>query len=80
VSRLTTLTKLGYLRHNMRLGSISRLRVPIGYPLLASMNALARPMMRSRRLLQRLGFDGGARPAQHGVRRDLPQRRHNITT
>src|SRR5260221_11360632 len=42
VSRLTyTLTKLGYLRHNMRLGKyqLGSAVLSIGYPLLASMNA-----------------------------------------
>ena len=41
VSRLTyTLTKLGYLRHNMRLGKyqLGSAVLSIGYPLLASMN------------------------------------------
>ena len=51
VSRLTyTLTKLGYLRHNMRLGKyqLGSAVLSIGYPLLASMNVrqLARPLMK----------------------------------
>ena len=51
VSRLTyTLTKLGYLRHNMRLGKyqLGSAVLSIGYPLLASMNVrqVARPMMK----------------------------------
>src|SRR5258708_24867833 len=49
VSRLTyTLTKLGYLRHNMRLGKhqLAPAGLPIGYPPLASMNLRqgARPL------------------------------------
>ena len=52
VSRLTyTLTKLGYLRHNMRLGKyqLGSAVLSIGYPLLASMNVrqVARPHMRA---------------------------------
>jgi DNA-binding IclR family transcriptional regulator len=51
VSRLTyTLTKLGYLRHNMRLGKyqLGSAVLSIGYPLLASMNLrqVARPHMK----------------------------------
>jgi DNA-binding IclR family transcriptional regulator len=51
VSRLTyTLTKLGYLRHNMRLGKyqLGSAVLSIGYPLLASMNLrqAARPHMK----------------------------------
>src|SRR5256885_11261311 len=51
VSRLTyTLTKLGYLRHNMRLGKyqLGSAVLSIGYPLLASMNVrqVARPPMK----------------------------------
>ena len=51
VSRLTyTLTKLGYLRHNMRLGKyqLGSAVLSIGYPLLASMSArqVARPYMK----------------------------------
>lgn len=51
VSRLTyTLTKLGYLRHNMRLGKyqLGSAVLSIGYPLLASMNVrqAARPLMK----------------------------------
>jgi len=51
VSRLTyTLTKLGYLRHNMRLGKyqLGSAVLSIGYPLLASMNVrqAARPHMK----------------------------------
>src|SRR6266850_201548 len=51
VSRLTyTLTKLGYLRHNMRLGKyqLGSAVLSIGYPLLASMNVrqVARPVMK----------------------------------
>jgi DNA-binding IclR family transcriptional regulator len=51
VSRLTyTLTKLGYLRHNMRLGKyqLGSAVLSIGYPLLASMSVrqLARPLMK----------------------------------
>jgi DNA-binding IclR family transcriptional regulator len=51
VSRLTyTLTKLGYLRHNMRLGKyqLGSAVLSIGYPLLASMNVrqMARPLMK----------------------------------
>src|SRR2546429_5157343 len=51
VSRLTyTLTKLGYLRHNMRLGKyqLGSAVLSIGYPLLASMNVRqeARPLMK----------------------------------
>ena len=51
VSRLTyTLTKLGYLRHNMRLGKyqLGSAVLSIGYPLLASMSArqIARPVMK----------------------------------
>jgi DNA-binding IclR family transcriptional regulator len=51
VSRLTyTLTKLGYLRHNMRLGKyqLGSAVLSIGYPLLASMNVrqVARPSMK----------------------------------
>lgn len=51
VSRLTyTLTKLGYLRHNMRLGKyqLGSAVLSIGYPLLASMSIrqIARPFMR----------------------------------
>ena len=51
VSRLTyTLTKLGYLRHNMRLGKyqLGSAVLSIGYPLLASMSVrqVARPMMK----------------------------------
>ncbi len=51
VSRLTyTLTKLGYLRHNMRLGKyqLGSAVLSIGYPLLASMSLrqIARPHMK----------------------------------
>src|SRR3972149_9794841 len=51
VSRLTyTLTKLGYLRHNMRLGKyqLGSAVLSIGYPLLASMSIrqIARPFMK----------------------------------
>jgi DNA-binding IclR family transcriptional regulator len=51
VSRLTyTLTKLGYLRHNMRLGKyqLGSAVLSIGYPLLASMSMrqIARPFMK----------------------------------
>jgi len=51
VSRLTyTLTKLGYLRHNMRLGKyqLGSAVLSIGYPLLASMSVrqAARPHMK----------------------------------
>src|SRR5258706_805971 len=51
VSRLTyTLTKLGYLRHNMRLGKyqLGSAVLSIGYPLLASENGreVARPLMK----------------------------------
>ena len=51
VSRLTyTLTKLGYLRHNMRLGKyqLGSAVLSIGYPLLASMSVrqIARPLMK----------------------------------
>ena len=51
VSRLTyTLTKLGYLRHNMRLGKyqLGSAVLSIAYPLLASMNVrqIARPFMK----------------------------------
>lgn len=51
VSRLTyTLTKLGYLRHNMRLGKyqLGSAVLSIGYPLLASMSVrqAARPFMK----------------------------------
>src|SRR5258707_7575529 len=51
VSRLTySLTKLGYLRHNMRLGKyqLGSAVLSIGYPLLASMNVrqVARPLMK----------------------------------
>jgi DNA-binding IclR family transcriptional regulator len=51
VSRLTyTLTKLGYLRHNMRLGKyqLGSAVLSIGYPLLASMSVrqIARPYMK----------------------------------
>ena len=51
VSRLTyTLTKLGYLRHNMRLGKyqLGSAVLSIGYPLLASMNVrqVARPLLK----------------------------------
>ncbi|TAK37776.1 MAG: IclR family transcriptional regulator, partial [Betaproteobacteria bacterium] len=51
VSRLTyTLTKLGYLRHNMRLGKyqLGSAVLSIGYPLLASMSVrqIARPHMK----------------------------------
>ena len=51
VSRLTyTLTKLGYLRHNMRLGKyqLGSAVLSIGYPLLASMSVrqVARPHMK----------------------------------
>jgi DNA-binding IclR family transcriptional regulator len=51
VSRLTyTLTKLGYLRHNMRLGKyqLGSAVLSIGYPLLASMSIrqIARPYMK----------------------------------
>jgi len=51
VSRLTyTLTKLGYLRHNMRMGKyqLGSAVLSIGYPLLASMNVrqVARPYMK----------------------------------
>jgi len=51
VSRLTyTLTKLGYLRHNMRLGKyqLGSAVLSIGYPLLASMSVrqVARPFMK----------------------------------
>ena len=51
VSRLTyTLTKLGYLRHNMRMGKyqLGSAVLSIGYPLLASMNVrqVARPFMK----------------------------------
>ena len=51
VSRLTyTLTKLGYLRHNMRLGKyqLGSAVLSLGYPLLASMNVrqVARPLMK----------------------------------
>ena len=52
VSRLTyTLTKLGYLRHNMRLGKyqLGSAVLSIGYPLLASMSVrqIARPHMKA---------------------------------
>ncbi len=51
VSRLTyTLTRLGYLRHNMRLGKyqLGSAVLSIGYPLLASMSVrqIARPVMK----------------------------------
>ena len=51
VSRLTyTLTKLGYLRHNIRLGKyqLGSAVLSIGYPLLASMSVrqIARPVMK----------------------------------
>ncbi|MGH8765125.1 MAG: IclR family transcriptional regulator [Burkholderiales bacterium] len=51
VSRLTyTLTKLGYLRHNMRLGKyqLGSAVLSIGYPLLASMSIrqIAQPFMK----------------------------------
>jgi len=51
VSRLTyTLTKLGYLRHNMRLGKyqLGSAVLSIGYPLLASISIrqIARPFMK----------------------------------
>jgi len=51
VSRLTyTLTKLGYLRHNLRLGKyqLGSAVLSIGYPLLASMSIrqIARPFMK----------------------------------
>jgi DNA-binding IclR family transcriptional regulator len=51
VSRLTyTLTKLGYLRHNMRMGKyqLGSAVLSIGYPLLASMSIrqIARPFMK----------------------------------
>src|SRR5574341_1846706 len=51
VSRLTyTLTKLGYLRHNMRVGKyqLGSAVLSIGYPLLASMSVrqIARPFMK----------------------------------
>ncbi len=51
VSRLTyTLTKLGYLRHNMRMGKyqLGSAVLSIGYPLLASMSVrqVARPLMK----------------------------------
>jgi DNA-binding IclR family transcriptional regulator len=51
VSRLTyTLTKLGYLKHNMRLGKyqLGSAVLSIGYPLLASMSLrqVARPFMK----------------------------------
>lgn len=51
VSRLTyTLTKLGYLRHNMRLAKyqLGSAALSIGYPLLASMSIrqIARPFMK----------------------------------
>jgi DNA-binding IclR family transcriptional regulator len=51
VSRLTyTLTKLGYLRHNMRMGKyqLGSAVLSIGYPLLASMSLrqIARPHMK----------------------------------
>src|SRR5258706_16084240 len=51
VSRLTyTLTKLGYLRHNMRMGKyqLGSAVLSIGYPLLASMNVrhVARPLLK----------------------------------
>jgi DNA-binding IclR family transcriptional regulator len=51
VSRLTyTLTKLGYLRHNMRMGKyqLGSAVLSIGYPLLASMSVrqIARPFMK----------------------------------
>ena len=51
VSRLTyTLTKLGYLRHDMRLGKyqLGSAVLSIGYPLLASMKVrqVARPLMK----------------------------------
>ena len=51
VSRLTyTLTKLGYLRHHMRLGKyqLGSAVLSIGYPLLASMSVrqIARPVMK----------------------------------
>lgn len=51
VSRLTyTLTKLGYLRHNIRLGKyqLGSAVLSIGYPLLASMSIrqIARPFMK----------------------------------
>ena len=82
VSRLTyTLTKLGYLRHNMRLGKyqLGSAVLSIGYPLLASMNVrqVAPADEGARRLLQRLGVDGRARPPEHGVRRVLPQRQRH---
>ena len=51
MSRLTyTLTKLGYLRHNIRLGKyqLGSAVLSIGYPLLASMSVrqIARPTTR----------------------------------
>src|SRR5882762_7276525 len=73
VSRLTyTLTKLGYLRHNMRLGKyqLGSAVLSIGYPLLASMNVrqVARPLMKELADYKRLGVDGRARPPEHGLR------------
>jgi hypothetical protein len=64
VSRLTyTLTKLGYLRHNMRLGKyqLGSAVLSIGYPLLAVDERApggAAADEGARRLLQRLGVDG----------------------
>src|SRR2546423_6603602 len=74
VSRLTyTLTKLGYLRHNMRLGKyqLGSAVLSIGYPLLASMNLrqVARP------LLKELA-DYRHRPVSMGGRRRLDMGYH----
>ena len=80
VSRLTyTLTKLGYLRHNMRLGKyqLGSAVLSIGYPLLASMSIrqIARPFMKELAdYVQRLGEHGHPRPPEHGLRGSLPQR------
>src|SRR4029078_9885308 len=78
VSRLTyTLTKLGYLRHNMRLGKyqLGSAVLSIGYPLLASLYIpqVARPLMKE--LADHCNgsvSSGRARPLKNGVAQAAP--------
>src|SRR5258708_7003718 len=83
VSRLTyTLTKLGYLRHNMRLGKyqLGSAGLSIGYPLLPSVNVrpVARPLNRQvprgHRGARFLRLDGRAAP--RGLGRGRADARH----
>src|SRR5260370_839511 len=80
VSRLTyTLTKLGYLRHNMRLGKyqLGSAVLSVGYPLLASVNVRpgARLLREHRRAAPR-GVRGRRADAPHGRRRDRRRQLH----